>query len=155
MGEVFVSRRARADRRGQGSVGDRLQDVESSVSVHSAFDLPTAQQTAIESAVKETFAPDAQVQFETAPDLISGVELSANGQKVAWSIADYLSTLEKSAGELVHDLMPSPSPSRTRSPSPSQRQRLLPSRTQEPSPVRSVKPRRRPRLRMDTNEQLD
>ena len=73
------------------------------VSVHSAFDLPPAQRTAIESAVKETFAPDAQVQFETAPELVSGIELSTNGQKVAWSIADYLATLEKSAGELLHE----------------------------------------------------
>ena len=53
--------------------------------------------------MKETFAPDAQVQFETAPELVSGIELSTNGQKVAWSIADYLATLEKSAGELLHE----------------------------------------------------
>ena len=72
------------------------------VSVHSAFDLPPAQRSAIESAVKETFAPDAHVQFETAPELVSGIELSTNGHKVAWSIADYLATLEKSAGELLH-----------------------------------------------------
>ena len=42
---------------------------------------------------------EAQVQFETAPEVVSGIELSSNGQKVAWSIADYLATLEKS-GEL-------------------------------------------------------
>lgn len=29
------------------------------------------------------------------------VDSSANGLKVAWSIADYLATLEKSAGELL------------------------------------------------------
>ena len=81
------------------------------VSVHSAFDLPPAQRSAIESAVKETFAPDAQVQFETAPELVSGIELSTNGQKVAWSIADYLAALEKSAGELLHeDAKPEPKP---------------------------------------------
>ena len=72
------------------------------MSVRSAFDLPPAQRSAIESAVKETFAAEAHVQFETAPELVSGIELSTNGQKVAWSIADYLATLEKSAGELLH-----------------------------------------------------
>ena len=75
---------------------------------------------AIESAVKETFAPETQVQFETAPDLVGGIELSINGQKVAWSIADYLATLEKSAGELLHEDA-SPNPSRTQSPSPNRR----------------------------------
>jgi len=72
------------------------------VSVHSAFDLPPAQRTAIESAVKETFGPEAHVQFETAPELVCGIDLSTNGHKVSWSIADYLATLEKSAGELLH-----------------------------------------------------
>ena len=52
--------------------------------------------------MKETFAPEARVQFETAPELVCGIELSTNGHKVAWSIADYLATLEKSAGELLH-----------------------------------------------------
>jgi F-type H+-transporting ATPase subunit b len=33
--------------------------------------------------------------------LVSGIELSANGQKVAWSISDYLSSLEKGVGELL------------------------------------------------------
>ena len=65
--------------------------------VRSAFDLPPAQQSAIDSAVKETFGEGTQVQFDTAPELVSGIELSANGQKVAWSIADYLATLAKSA----------------------------------------------------------
>ena len=83
------------------------------VSVHSAFDLPPAHESAIEKAVKETFAPDAQVQFETAPELVSGIELSSGGQKVAWSIADYLTTLEKSAGELLHkDAKPESTPRR-------------------------------------------
>ena len=69
--------------------------------------------------MKETFAPDAHVQFETAPELVSGIELSTNGQKVAWSIADYLSTLEKSAGELLHeDAKPEPKPDAKSKPEP-------------------------------------
>jgi F-type H+-transporting ATPase subunit b len=69
--------------------------------VRSAFDLPPAQRKAIESAVSESFGPEAHVQFETVPELVSGIELSTGGQKVAWSIADYLATLEKSVGELL------------------------------------------------------
>ena len=71
-------------------------------SVRSAFDLPPEQQAAIQKRVNETFSADIHVQFETVPELVSGIELSTNGQKVAWSIADYLATLEKSAGELLH-----------------------------------------------------
>lgn len=34
---------------------------------------------------------------------MSGIELSADGQKIAWSIADYLMSLEKGVGELLKD----------------------------------------------------
>jgi F-type H+-transporting ATPase subunit b len=69
--------------------------------VRSAFDLPTEQRAAIQNALDEAFSADIQVRFETAPDLISGIELVTNGQKVAWSIADYLGSLEKSVSELL------------------------------------------------------
>ncbi len=58
--------------------------------VRSAFDLPAEQRAAIQNALNETFSVDLHLRFETAPDLIGGIELSANGQKVAWSISDYL-----------------------------------------------------------------
>ena len=44
-----------------------------------------------------------QVRFETAPEVISGIELTANGQKLAWSIADYIAALEKSVGEFLKE----------------------------------------------------
>ena len=43
------------------------------------------------------------IRFETSPDLISGIELTKNGQKVAWSIADYLVSLEKGVDELLKE----------------------------------------------------
>jgi F-type H+-transporting ATPase subunit b len=105
------------------------------VSVHSAFDLPAAQKGAIEKAVKETFAPDAQFQFETAPELISGIELSSGGHKVAWSIADYLTTLEKSAGELLHkDVKPEATPDAKSNPEPEAVAKPDPKAVAKPAP---------------------
>ena len=98
MGDVFVHRVRALTGAAKEQLATAFKTSNHTVSVHSAFDLPPAQRTAIESAIKETFAPDAHVQFETAPELVSGIELSTNGHKIAWSIADYLSTLEKSAG---------------------------------------------------------
>jgi F-type H+-transporting ATPase subunit b len=62
--------------------------------VKSAFDLPAAQQTAITDAVNETLGTKTTLQFTTSPDLISGIELSTNGYKLAWSFADYLQSLQ-------------------------------------------------------------
>jgi F-type H+-transporting ATPase subunit b len=71
--------------------------------VHSAFELPSEQRAAIQHALNETFSAEIHVRFETAPNVISGIELTANGRKVAWSIADYLTSLEKRVGELLKE----------------------------------------------------
>jgi F-type H+-transporting ATPase subunit b len=103
MSEAFVARLRALSGAAKEQLAAALKSSQHPVRVCSAFDLPSAQRSAIESAVKEAFATDIQIQFETSPELVSGIELSTNGQKVAWSIADYLATLAKSAGELLHD----------------------------------------------------
>ena len=69
--------------------------------VRSAFELPPAQRTAIESAVKETLSTKAAVHFEVVPNLICGIELVIQGQKITWSIAEYQSSLEKDVNKLL------------------------------------------------------
>lgn len=73
----------------------------SPVIVRTAFDLPPAQQASTEEAINELLGTRTRVRFETAPDLVSGIELAADGHKVAWSIAEYLASLEKSAEKLL------------------------------------------------------
>jgi F-type H+-transporting ATPase subunit b len=84
-------------------LGEALKTASEPVRVRSAFDLPAAQRTTIQNALNETFSSDIPIRFETAPDLISGIELAANGHKVAWSIADYLASLEKGVEELLKE----------------------------------------------------
>jgi F-type H+-transporting ATPase subunit b len=73
----------------------------SSAVVRSAFELASPQKTAIEDIVKPLFGEGTEIKFETRPDLIGGIELAANGQKIAWSIADYLTSLTSSVGRLL------------------------------------------------------
>jgi len=132
IGDVFVQRVRSLSGPAKDQMVAALKASNQTVSVHSAFDLPPAQQAAIEAAVKETFAPEAHVQFETAPELVSGVELTTNGQKVAWSIADYLATLEKSAADLLHD---DPKPEAEPAPKPK------PEAQAKPDPKGNAKPK--------------
>ena len=69
--------------------------------MQSAFDLPEKQQTEIKSAVNEILGTKTQFQFKTAPELISGIELTSNGYKLAWSISEYLNSLQKSISETL------------------------------------------------------
>jgi F-type H+-transporting ATPase subunit b len=68
--------------------------------IRSAFDLSKEQRATIQAALNALFSTEIRLRFEAAPDLISGIELSTNGQKLTWSIADYLTTLERAVAEL-------------------------------------------------------
>ncbi len=101
MGEVFDRRLHALDGPAKAVLGAALMKNSEPALVRSAFDLPASQRAAIQNALNETFSAEIPVRFETAPDLICGIELAANGQKVGWSIAEYLATLEKEVGELL------------------------------------------------------
>ena len=103
MGEVFMRRLHTMDGKARESIANALKTTSEPAVIRSAFDLPAAQRAAIQNALNETFSADVHVRFETAPDVISGIELIANGQKVAWSIADYLAALDKGVDELLKE----------------------------------------------------
>lgn len=101
MVDVFVHRLRELDSDEKGRLAAMLKPSPAPVLVRSAFDLPSAQRALIEGAVRETFAAEAQVRFEIVPELVSGIELTMQGRKIAWSIADYLASLEKGVNELL------------------------------------------------------
>jgi F-type H+-transporting ATPase subunit b len=101
MGEVFTRRLREMDAQTKGGLATALKTASEAALVRSTFEMPEAQRAAIQNALNETFSAEVRVRFESAPDLVSGIELSTNGQKVAWTIADYLATLEKRVGELL------------------------------------------------------
>jgi F-type H+-transporting ATPase subunit b len=103
IGEVFTRRLRTINGKAKEGLAEVLKTASEPALVRTAFDLPAAQRTAIQNALNETFSAEVQVRFETAPDLVSGVELTTNGQKLAWSIADYLASLETGVGELLKE----------------------------------------------------
>jgi F-type H+-transporting ATPase subunit b len=111
MSDVFTHRLRAMDGKVKETFALALKTASGPALVRSAFDLPDKQRAAIQKSFDETFSTQIQIRFETAPDVVSGIELTANGQKVAWSIADYLASLEKGVGDLLneHD-RPQPKP---------------------------------------------
>jgi F-type H+-transporting ATPase subunit b len=103
MGKVFTRRLRTMDDKAKECLAEALKTAAEPALVRSVFDLPTEQRAAIQNALNETFSAEVRVRFETAPDLVCGIELTANGQKLAWSIADYLASLEKGVGDLLKE----------------------------------------------------
>ncbi|MHB8522036.1 MAG: F0F1 ATP synthase subunit B family protein [Limisphaerales bacterium] len=148
MGEVFTRRLRELDDKAKTVLGDALKKNSEPALVRSTFDLPAEQRAAIQNALNETFSAEIQIRFETSPDLVSGIELSSNGQKVSWSIADYSASLEKGVGELLKEKdKPAPKPDvkvepKPESPKPEEKPALKPEVKAEPKtePVSESKP---------------
>jgi len=103
LGDVFTRRLRELDGDAKEKLAQALKTASEPALVRSAFNLPAEQCAVIQNALNETFSAEINVRFETAPEIISGIELTANGCKVAWSIADYIAALEKNVGELLEE----------------------------------------------------
>lgn len=103
MCEVFTRRLRELDVRTKTALGAALKSSSAPARVRTSFDLPAAQRALIQNALNEAFSAEIRLQFETAPDLISGIELTSNGQKVGWSITEYLASLEKGVDEFLKE----------------------------------------------------
>ena len=69
--------------------------------LRSAFELTPAQQTHVTAAFRDWPCGGTILTFETASDLVSGVELVVDGQKLAWNVTAYLAAVEEKTEELL------------------------------------------------------
>ncbi len=67
------------------------------VVVRSAFEIPAKMREKITGSLHREIADGIQVRYEATLDLIMGIELKTRGRKIAWSLQDYLDTLEEHA----------------------------------------------------------
>jgi len=146
MGEVFTRRLREMDGQAKSGLAKALKTASDPALVRSAFDLPPDQRAAIQNALNETFSAEIHIRFETAPDLISGIELTTNGQKVAWSIADYLVSMGKSVDELLKEkdkpeAKPEPKPEAKPEPKPEVKPEPKPEAKPEPKPEAKPEPK--------------
>jgi F-type H+-transporting ATPase subunit b len=101
IAEVFTRRLREMDAPAKATMGAAIKASSGPALIRSAFDQPANQKAAIQNAINETFAADVRIRYETAPDGVCGIELTAGGQKIAWTIANYLDALDAKVGELL------------------------------------------------------
>ncbi len=103
MVDVFIRRLHEMDKQEKESLAQTLHSLSGPAVIRSAFEMPDDQRAVLQNALNEIFSVDIKMRFETNPELISGIELTSNGQKAAWSIADYLVSMEQSMSELLKE----------------------------------------------------
>jgi len=65
------------------------------ITIQSAFDIPPGSQTKLNDTLHRAIGAGVDVAYEKSDDVMSGYELRIDGFKIAWSMKDYLDTLEE------------------------------------------------------------
>jgi F-type H+-transporting ATPase subunit b len=97
MVDVFTERLGELGGPDKQDVAESIQKSGGRVVIRSAFSIPEeARKTLVEIVVDRILdGSEVQVRFEVSPDIICGIELQADGRLVAWSIEDYLDSVEE------------------------------------------------------------
>jgi F-type H+-transporting ATPase subunit b len=101
MCDAFVDRIKAFSDQPDAVLSKAIQASSDPIPLRSAFDLSKVQHAAIQSALHKTFSTDAKLTFDTNPELIGGIELTVGGQKLAWSISDYMTSLKIGVDEAL------------------------------------------------------
>ncbi|MFH1080186.1 MAG: hypothetical protein V1766_08000 [Pseudomonadota bacterium] len=65
------------------------------VVISCAFEIPPATQVRLNDSLRRSFPGASEIAYERSDDVLSGCELRSNGHKIAWSVKDYLDSLEE------------------------------------------------------------
>ncbi|GAB2784268.1 ATP synthase subunit B [Rhabdobacter roseus] len=64
------------------------------LTLYSAFELAADQRAMLQETLTQVLGSTPPLHFSTRPELLNGIELSAEGYKLSWNVSDYLRDLE-------------------------------------------------------------
>jgi F-type H+-transporting ATPase subunit b len=101
MVDVFVYKLKELNKEDKGRVRKAIREEENKAVVRSGFEISTAGRQKITKAVREEISGGTEITYDTDSQVIMGVELKARGEKVVWTIRDYLTELEERAKSAI------------------------------------------------------
>lgn len=101
MVATFLQRLDGLDKAARQALADACRDGQPGLRVVTAFELPPEVRDGLARALRERLSADCEVRFETAPEVVCGLELRSDGHKLAWSLDSYLDELETRVTEAL------------------------------------------------------
>lgn len=101
MAELFVARLGALDPTEKARLAEEAGRADARLTIRSAFELPPAVRKALAAAVKEQIPAGGSVGFDVAPEVVGGIELAVDGQRVSWTIAAHLDSLGRILDETL------------------------------------------------------
>ncbi len=100
--QILTERIETLDRKDQEHIRTLMRAGEK-ITIQSAFDLPPEARDKLHRALQGVIGPGVVVVYEHSDDVMSGYELRIDGYKIAWSMKDYLDTLEEKFYHVLYE----------------------------------------------------
>lgn len=97
MVDVFLERIQKMKKREREALAASIKETGGEVVIRSAFEITPKMRKKMTGALHRHLTDEVNPHFETAPDLIVGIELKTRGRKIAWNLQHYLDTMEENA----------------------------------------------------------
>jgi F-type H+-transporting ATPase subunit b len=98
---VFAQRLRGMNPKTKEAFGVSLERPDGAPVISSSFELSERDKATLQTAVNETFSADIPLRFAASSQGIAGIELASGGQRLSWTLADYLKTLEEKVAALL------------------------------------------------------
>jgi F-type H+-transporting ATPase subunit b len=79
----------------QTAIRESIQETGGELLLTTAFELSEEIRQKVTARVQEQFGPDLALRFATSEELLAGIELLTSSRKLAWSLGNFLDTLEE------------------------------------------------------------
>ena len=98
---VFIERLRNLDDQERTALNESIRKSGQRINLRSAFEIPQEMAREIAAVLQNQGADPLDLQLEISSEVICGIELKVYGRKIAWSLEDYVDTLEEALVEAL------------------------------------------------------
>lgn len=103
VAEVFIKRIKGMEEDEKKQAAKAIQESGGRIVLQSSFDMDETGKRKITAALREELGDEVEVEYETDPELLLGVNLKFRGRKIAWSLEHYLEDIVEQASQLLEE----------------------------------------------------
>jgi F-type H+-transporting ATPase subunit b len=92
--DSFIERLQGLDSKERDKMEESAHQAGGTVAVYTPFEMSEADRRKLTEAIQQRLRNDIGVEYHTSPDMILGIEVRSRGHKVAWSVEEYLASVE-------------------------------------------------------------
>ena len=102
--EVFLDHLRLLPPEEQAAIRESIRATGGELLITTAFELSEASRQQVAARVQEQFGRDLALRFATSPELLAGIELLTSSRKLAWSLGNFLDTLDEDLSRALQNI---------------------------------------------------